>query len=181
MNSAQEDRIAKWLQEELDEEVIIGDADVDEGEETALQISEHETDTEEDCDSYSETVTEDQNISSDSEDNIPLSYFQSLGCYVSRKMFDPQSSTSYQSPFPTHNSPKLPIKKDNGDGDVTKTDNEKRSQAQEMRGRRLINVQEFLKQGMCFPHQNLFSCSARHVKDTQRNQVRLCFDICPTM
>ncbi|GBP55236.1 hypothetical protein EVAR_36820_1 [Eumeta japonica] len=52
-----------------------GDADEDKGEETASQISERETDTEGDYDSDSETVTEVQNISSDSEDDIPLSYF----------------------------------------------------------------------------------------------------------
>ncbi|GBP93749.1 hypothetical protein EVAR_51318_1 [Eumeta japonica] len=70
-----------------------GDADEDEGEETAPQISERETDTEGDYDSDSETVTEVQNISSDSEDDIPLSYFQSSGCYVKcPKLSSTQSS-----------------------------------------------------------------------------------------
>lgn len=97
MNSAQEERIARWLQEETDEEVIGGDADEDEGEETVPQISEHETDTEEDGDSDSETVAEDQNMTSDGEDDIPLSYFQSSACYVvKRKLRNGRIETVYR-------------------------------------------------------------------------------------
>ncbi|KAH9635592.1 hypothetical protein HF086_012261 [Spodoptera exigua] len=107
MSSAQEERIARWLQEESDEEGIGGDADEDDGEETAPQISEHETDTEEDCDSESETVMEDQNISSNNEDDIPLTYFQSSECYVvKRKLRNGRTEIVYrwkkQPPPPDH-------------------------------------------------------------------------------
>ncbi|GBP50221.1 hypothetical protein EVAR_88055_1 [Eumeta japonica] len=58
MSSAQEQYITRWLKEESDEEVIGGEVDENEG---------------------------DQNIASNSEEDVPLSHMQISECYVVKR------------------------------------------------------------------------------------------------
>ncbi|KAL3271777.1 hypothetical protein HHI36_022247 [Cryptolaemus montrouzieri] len=81
ISSTQEQRILSWLEEVLDQEVIVGEVDEDEGGEIGPEISEHETDIEEECESETEKITENQNMASSSE-YIPLSYMQTSECYI---------------------------------------------------------------------------------------------------
>ncbi|CAG5002447.1 unnamed protein product [Parnassius apollo] len=106
MSLSQEERIRNWLEEDSDEDVIGGEDDEEGGDEIEPQISEHETDTEEECDSEPEAITENQNIGSSSEDDVPLSHLQTSQCYVvHRKLRNGRTEVIYrwrkQPPPPT--------------------------------------------------------------------------------
>ncbi|CAG4941496.1 unnamed protein product [Parnassius apollo] len=105
MSLTQEER-KNWLEEDSDEDVIGGEDDEEGGDEIEPQISEHETDTEEECDSEPEAITENQNIGSSSEDDVPLSQLQTSQCYVvHRKLRNGKTEVIYrwrkQPPPPT--------------------------------------------------------------------------------
>lgn len=105
MSLLQEERIRRWLEEESDEDVLGGE-DHESGDEIDPQISEHETDTEEECDSEPEAVMENRNIASSSDDDVPLSHFLTSHCYVvHRKLRNGRTEVIYrwkkQPPPPT--------------------------------------------------------------------------------
>ncbi|CAG4943600.1 unnamed protein product [Parnassius apollo] len=79
---SQEEHIRNWLEEESDEYVIGGEDDEEGGDEIGPQISEHEIDTEEECNSEPEAITENQSIGSSSENDVPLSHLQTSQYYV---------------------------------------------------------------------------------------------------
>ncbi|CAG5056022.1 unnamed protein product [Parnassius apollo] len=97
MSLSQEERIRNWLEEDSDEDVIGREDDEEGGDEIEPQIREHETDTEEECDSEPEAITENQNIGSSSEDDVPLSHLQTSQCYVvHRKLRNGRTEVIYR-------------------------------------------------------------------------------------
>lgn len=105
MSLPQKELIRRWLVEESDEDLIGGEDD-EGSDEIDSQISEHETDTEEECDSEPEVVMENRNTTSSSDDDVPLSQMQTSQCYVvHRKLRNGRTEVMYrwkkQPPPPT--------------------------------------------------------------------------------
>ncbi|CAH2088342.1 unnamed protein product [Euphydryas editha] len=73
MSLTQEERFRRWLEEESDE-YVFGGEDHEGGDEIDPQISEHETDSEEEYDSELEAAMENRNIASSSNEDVPLSH-----------------------------------------------------------------------------------------------------------
>lgn len=84
------------MEEELDEDVVGGE-DYEGGDKIDPQISEHEIDTEEECDSESEAVMENRKIALSSDEDVPLSHLQTSQCYVvHRKLRNGRTEVIYR-------------------------------------------------------------------------------------